>query len=350
MSLSRLRILLVTERLTNPLDEGRKNIVWSIYKYLRQKADVLMISDTGNSIKDLEIIKVKLNKFFLNNKLRNIIIQYSPHIIIYVPYASLTFNSFIRAKILKIMRTDSKVGILGVQKRMYSKIQRFFLYFLRPHLLLVLGKSEGTFYKEVGLNVKALPPAVDNQRFKQVWEENKVILRKRHNIENEKIVVTHVGHIKANRNLEYLIDVQKMSGHQVVIVGSTTTTIEKKLKHKLKNHDIIVIDHYMPRIEEIYQLSDMYVFPVKAHDAAIEMPLSVLEAVSCNLPVITTRFGGLENYFKEDEYFRYFEAQDELMKEVSTMQMNHVKNRKKIEGYTWDFLVNEIIEGFSESL
>ena len=34
--------------------------------------------------------------------------------------------------------------------------------------------------------------------------------------------------------------------------------------------------------------------------ACIETPLSVLEALSCNIPVITTKFGSLPFYLKKE--------------------------------------------------
>ena len=57
-------------------------------------------------------------------------------------------------------------------------------------------------------------------------------------------------------------------------------------------------------------MSDLYVFPVVNNTEAIDMPLSVLEAMSCSLPVISTRFGGLVDYFEEDTGFRYFNTTD----------------------------------------
>jgi hypothetical protein len=51
-------------------------------------------------------------------------------------------------------------------------------------------------------------------------------------------------------------------------------------------------------------LADVYVFPnfVDREDtilSAIDIPLSVPGAMSCNLPVITTRFGGLDRLLED---------------------------------------------------
>ena len=56
---------------------------------------------------------------------------------------------------------------------------------------------------------------------------------------------------------------------------------------------------YITHLEEIYALSDCYVFPTTDRRYCVEMPLSVLEAMSCNLPMLTTRFGALPGVFEE---------------------------------------------------
>ena len=46
-------------------------------------------------------------------------------------------------------------------------------------------------------------------------------------------------------------------------------------------------------------MSDCYVFPTVHKKACIETPLSVLEAMACNLPIVSTRFGALPTIFNE---------------------------------------------------
>ena len=58
---------------------------------------------------------------------------------------------------------------------------------------------------------------------------------------------------------------------------------------------------YIPEVEDIYRLSDLYLFLAESDTAAIEVPLSVLEAMACNLPVICTPFGGLLRRLSIDE-------------------------------------------------
>lgn len=153
----------------------------------------------------------------------------------------------------------------------------------------------------------------------------------------------HVGHIKAERNIACLTEVQKLDSVQIVMVGSTSLGMERDIKDKLMDAGIIVIDKYVPDIWNIYKMSDLYVFPVKSETEAIEMPLSVLEAMACNLPVITTRFQGLIEHFKEDESFRYFDDEKDLAGMIKNMSSIRVANSQKIERFTWDAFSDEII-------
>ncbi len=114
------------------------------------------------------------------------------------------------------------------------------------------------------------------------------------------------------------------------------------------NADVKVIDEFTPDISRIYKMSDVYVFPVVSNTNAIDMPLSILEAMASNLPIVTTRFGGLPYYFKEDSGFRYFNSAEELVELVKNMIGIETCNNEKMEHFTWDKFTEEIIAACTE--
>ena len=86
-------------------------------------------------------------------------------------------------------------------------------------------------------------------------------------------------------------------GYQIVVVGSTFFESDFDLINNLNSAGCLVIREYVPKIEEIYNSCDLYLFPVDTlHPSyfpknylevgVIDMPLSVLEALACELPVI----------------------------------------------------------------
>ncbi|MBI5049487.1 MAG: glycosyltransferase family 4 protein [Nitrospirae bacterium] len=344
------KILFVSEALSVPFDEGIKNVAVLLHRLLELKTNSLTVTKAENNTAGLKISKIALNKLFLNFKLKTIIKNYSPDIIFYLPEASVTFNSFIRAKVLKYMSRVSKVVVLGVQHRKYSSLQSLIIAnFLRPDLLLLLGKSDEDFFRGRGLHVRVLPPAVDITKFCPAIKEEKEKIRAEYNIPNDKTVVLHVGHIRTSRNIECFMEIQKIDNIQVIIIGSTSTDTEHRLKEKLVKAGVRVIDDFVSDISKIYKMSDVYVFPVLSSTAAIEMPLSVLEALACNLFILTTRFGGLSDYFKKDTGFKYFDTSEELIKLIRGMdRIETCNNRAKIEGFTWDRFADEIITAFED--
>lgn len=338
------KILLISEFFSAPFDEGLKNVAFSLHNHLEKKMAVLTVTGLGNDTSDLNITKIRLNRLFLNITLSGLIKNYLPDIILYLPEASITFSSFIRIKVLKFMSRLSKVVMLGVQHREYSSIQNIIISnLLRPDLLLLLGRTNEVFFLQKGIKVKVLPPAVDSSRFNPAASGEKKKIRFEYNIPDDVTVVLHVGHIRKTRNVECLLEVQKSEDIQVVIVDSTSTKTERSLKDKLVKAGVRVIDGFVQDISKIYKMSDIYVFPVLKNYAAIDMPLSVLEAMACNLSVITTRFGGLVDYFKEDSWFRYFDTTEELIEIIRGMDKGKAGNYKKVEHFTWDGFTNEII-------
>jgi glycosyltransferase involved in cell wall biosynthesis len=343
------KILFISEALAEPFDEGIKNVTFSVQAQLKKSKEVLSITKAENIIHDQDIRKVNINKLFISNRLKRYIKQFSPRTILYLPESSLTFLSFLRAKVLKIMRGESKVVLLGIQHREYTLVQSYILEkLLKPDLLLLLGKSDEAFFKERGFNVKVLPPAVSTDTFSPPVAGEREKIRERFNIPEDKYVVLHIGHIKVNRNIECLKEIQKIDNMQVIIVGSTSIVIEKDIKKRLSDAGIIVIDEYIPDISMIYKMSDLYVFPVKNEREAIEMPLSVLEAMACNLPIITTTFQGLVEHFKEDECFRFFQDENELIGKVKEMIEVKSHNSKKMESFTWEAFSDAIINAVDE--
>jgi glycosyltransferase involved in cell wall biosynthesis len=346
------KLLFITEALFLPFDEGLKNIAFSLYSYLDKRGETLTVTKEGNDTGGLKVKKVNMNKFFLGHDLKKLIQGFAPDVIIYLPDASITFNSFIRAKVLKNMSGQSKVVVLGVKQRGYSWIQKVLIKNLFiPDLVLLLSKFDSPFFRKGSFRADVLPPAVDNIRFRQANEQEKKELRNKYNIPIDFSVVLHVGHIRATRNTESLIEVQNIENTQVVIVDSTSTPTDRYLKEKLQRKGIRIIDEYLPDISQIYRMSDIYVFPVLNRIAAVDMPLSVLEAMSCNLPVIATRFGGLPVNFGEDAGFRYFSTIEELVELVKAFKSRdnaEIHNTVKVKDFTWDKFADKILRACDE--
>ena len=95
---------------------------------------------------------------------------------------------------------------------------------------------------------------------------------------------------------------------------------------------------YVESIDEIYSMADCYIFPVSINHGAIEIPLSIIEAMSCNLPILTTRFGGVPDIFNEKDGLFYVESNEEMVKCLrNVLKPNfQVNTRKHVLPYSWE--------------
>ena len=162
-------------------------------------------------------------------------------------------------------------------------------------------------------------------------------MRNLFNLPQDKPVLLHVGHIKKSRNVGWLIRLsQEEKDWQVVCVGSTSTEEEKVTRKELEDAGVIVIKDYIKNIETIYQAADVYCFPVQNQTAAIETPLSVLEAMCVNLPIITTPFGRLPEIIPERPHVKYVQEYSELNRAVTSGFPEDCDNRQFAKKFSWD--------------
>lgn len=350
-----MRILLYTEDLRPPMDEGIKKAAYALIDILSKECDVLGLCKYGMNVKNPPIRAIPTNRLLLSYRLRKEVKNHNPDIILYIPSASMSFYSFLRLKLLKSYSTNVKAVMLVLQPRNLSKSEKKIIKtFLRTDLILAPSKKICNYVSEFGCKAQFMPLGCDTQRFVSVTEQRKKELREKYEMPQDKFIILHVGHINYGRNLRALKSLQK-GDNQVVIVSSTSTPEDcpkdVSLQRELEAKEIIVIDKYIECIEEIYQLSDCYVFPVTFEGGCIGIPLSVLEAMACNLPVVTTKFGGLPKLFREEDAFIFVKGREEFIEKVSLAKnSSNIKTRKMVKQFTWDKIAERIMEVYDEVL
>ena len=184
---------------------------------------------------------------------------------------------------------------------------------------------------------------VDALRFSPLGREHRERLRAELGIPSAHRVVLHVGHLRRNRNLEPLKALQDLDRVEVLLAASSESP-EADLSDELLRSGVRVLQGQVPPIELIYGLSDLYVFTcatpsIPERSSAIDLPLSVFEAMACDLPIVTTRFGGLPDLFAEAPGFRYlsdpFDAAEWRKTVSEALQEDPGNNRRKVLPYTW---------------
>jgi glycosyltransferase involved in cell wall biosynthesis len=106
---------------------------------------------------------------------------------------------------------------------------------------------------------------------------------------------------------------------------------------------------YVPNVEWYYQSADCYVFPIVDKEAAITVPLSVLEAMSTNLPIVSTRFGGLTDIFQPCDGLKFVSAglPSELVDAVkSATRLPNARTRQQVLPYDWRAVTRRLMEQY----
>ena len=295
-----MRILFFTEDLSEPFDEGIKKSALNIATALANINDVMAICKFGvpSGTLPFAVKRVDTNRLMLNMEFIRLIRKFQPDAIFYLPSSSGTFASFLRMGIIKKYARRARTVMINLTPKQLNKFQKKLIKYIHPDIVLSPSPTELKIVASIGIRNTFLPLFVDTSKFQPLKNiERKEELRRKYDIPVDKYIIAHIGHINWGRNLNALIPLQN-SDNQVVVVGSSSTPIdapkEKELKKHLIDCGIKIIDGYVENIEEIYQLSDLYVFPVIFEGGCIGIPLSILEARACGIPVLSTEFGGLK--------------------------------------------------------
>lgn len=311
-------------------DEGMANVSYNLYESVKRN---------GFDTSLLDISEIWSVKFWKELK------KIRPDILHLVPGP--TLKGLVLAKILQKM-INSKLIVSATKPVMpsyFSKISRF----IRPDIVIVQSSKSEAIFKDVGYDTTFIPNGVDTDKFVPVSSVMKQELRTKYGFKKDDFIVLHVGPLKKGRNQEALLRINNV---KVLLVTSITNPSENDLFELFdRKTNVTLWTTYIEDISEIYSMVDVYVFPVFKELNSIDIPLSVLEAMSCNLPVISSNYGGLANIVKEGEGFYYMYNEKQLLEICQEIKMGNVKinTRKKIEEYSWN-TISQMISNLYKSL
>ena len=105
----------------------------------------------------------------------------------------------------------------------------------------------------------------------------------------------------------------------------------------LARSNIRIIDQYIPHIEEVYQLADVYFFPVVESGHCIDVPLSCMEAASCGKPVVTTSYGEMRQLIDREGFYRLDDFSAEVInKTIATAMAGGCYCGARVADYDWN--------------
>lgn len=315
--------------------------------YFPQNSDEGIRTITSNLVKEIgkssELLRIDIKSIpFQYRKIR----KFDPDII-HVLSGPSSVLVFIMSKVLADILEKPKLVISALHPRPLHFIR--IISFFKPDLVLVQTKESEKKFSRLGCKIKYLLNGVDIQKFKPVDSDCKIRIRQKYDIENNRFLILHVGHIRLNRNISVLKSLQ-CDNSQVFIVGSSTTPIEEGVYNELIKAGCKITTTFCPNIEEIYAMSDCYVFPTTNEYNCIETPMSVLEAMASNLPIITTKFGSLPQFFSNVDGIFFYDTTEELLRYLDQVKNGSfaIRTREQVLKNSWAQISRELEQIYSD--
>ena len=332
-------MLILTNCLVKNADEGCVNVAYNLIKRIKTAvSDVKVVSYERTS--ELTDVEMKLNKLMLSISLFKLLQKEEQ--VLYVPFPTRTLPASLRIWILSLFCKN--LNVLISMHDGIDKLSGLLLKSSKARLFVLSESAYKDFESFAGERVVHIKTGVDTEKFVPVSPEKSRELKIKYRFSPEKKVVLHVGHLNEGRNIGELLNIN--DNYQILLVTSTLTKNEQntELKNRLQSKsNIKILDTYIPEIQEIYQLADIYFFPVVTTGHCIDIPLSCLEAAACNLPVVTTSYGAMEEFKGKNGFYHIdsFENINEIIK--NALSVNEVSSRESVIEYDW----NNAIEALS---
>lgn len=283
-----MKNLIICENLKYPPDEGASKLTIKFITSLSKEVTVINFGE-NLKINETKVIRISYCNIpilgFIWGRLISIfyVIKLMPEHIYYFPLCAPKVINQFYASILNIFTPDFKEVLFQTDRlaKIFSKFK-----------ISVFSKNGTEFLKKQGLQAEyiSIPHVTPVKKY------NKEDIRKKYGMGQDDFIALHIGHAEDGRGLDVLSELQNaMPETKIVLV----LTSRKKIEKKLLNPKIKIIDRYLEDIYEAYAMSDVYLFPIKSKNSAIDVPLSIIEAKEMGLPIIASDVGFVKESLEE---------------------------------------------------
>lgn len=223
------------------------------------------------------------------------------HGIRYYPFIALIPAKIFRKKIIAKMTLVGSDDPISIEKRKLGLLQLKLISSLDRIISISAELTE--IYKSSRLpneKLVEIPNGVDTKKFSPISSLHKDSMRRMLGLPQEKVIVTFVGIIDKRKGVDLLVSAwgtisKKCEKCHLLLIGPKTideneivdenfvSNIEGELMSY--SHDNFRLMGHIPNVREYLQVSDIFVLPSRREG----LPNTLLEAMSCGLPCVTTR-------------------------------------------------------------
>jgi glycosyltransferase involved in cell wall biosynthesis len=347
------RVLIISEDLVEPWDEGIKKFTISVARALAREHEIYVVNVDRSGFKprrkgsppdalEPPIQTVRGSRTFFGPAVGSTVRSFEPDAIVYVPSPSSTISSFGRAFALKRHRPAARVGMVALIPRRHPPVLKPLLQGAAPDRVFVPSNASLLHLADLSIPGIALPVGVDTTTFRAADAGERSALRREFAVPEDAFVYLHIGHLRPKRNLAPLSRLARQPGAHVIVIGSTSTPEDARVRTDLEAAGVRVIREFVP-VEKFYRLADCYVFPTIDVEGCVEIPLSVMEALASGLPVITRPFGGLRDFLAAGDDVRYFDTDDELVAHAEAFRAGARPVVRDMSPFEWPAIARRIM-------
>ena len=168
--------------------------------------------------------------------------------------------------------------------------------------------SEWTSSGIPSTKVHFIPNCVDTNHFIPVGPGQKLWLREKLNLPRDRFIVIYTGRLVSYKGLPLLLRVwnELLNNHQNILLvlagtgGLDMHNCERELHEYVTSHQLgksVSFTGAVQNVSEYLQASDIFVFPTENE----AFGSSVVEAMACGLPVVTTPVGAIKTIVKHEK-------------------------------------------------
>ncbi len=342
-----MKILFTTEELSSTPSEGLLVFVMHLCRFLRAKGALTALHATGTPENGFRSLKILSRKTLLSRELLRFFKREKHDIVIYIPSSGITGFGLGRAALLRHFSKTPTI-LIGLQERSVGLVHTVASQFQGPELILSPSQILRDRLDRLGFVTDFIMPGYDDSCFKPIADSEHSGLRRKYSIPEDRYIVLHVGHIKESRNMQAFLKYREWGDdiQPVIKCGD----VDPAWRDRLRRAGIIVIDEFLRDVHELYQAADCYLFPVYSPTGALEFPLSVIEAMACNLPVLSTRFGALTEVIEEGDGFYYFDKTAEIDGKLAELRNLAPATANKVKDFCWGRVFDKFLAPHLRSL
>ncbi len=237
------------------------------------------------------------------------------------------------------------VWIVCVQKAEAGFISQTNMHALKANYLTLVDNDLREVSIRSGYRKELFSVGIKVDKFIPVDKTRQSELKIKYGIKTDRPLVVHVGHCSVGRGLE---DFTGITNAERMIVASGMFE-DAETVHKLEESGVKIHKGYLEHVEEIYQMADAYLFPTHSTEFVISIPLSVMEALACGVPVIGYQdFENFNGIPAETEAMILISNKKELNNAVSDAAAKRRNKSYLVSPKTWEETAEDILHIISE--